>query len=60
MKKIRLDTGTSPTRGVYWILKPYWKRGVLDDQHWAYVVACLKRIERRCEECEEEAIIKMI
>jgi hypothetical protein len=60
MKKIRLETGMSPTRGVYWMLKPYWRMGILDDQHWAYIITCLRRIERRCEKCKEEMIIKAI
>ena len=31
----------SPTRGIYWVLKPYWEMKTIDDQHWAYVLACI-------------------
>jgi len=60
MHKMRQDDGISPTRGIYWILKPYWKDGILDDQHWAYVIACLHLIEVRCVECKEDMIIKAL
>jgi hypothetical protein len=43
------------TGAVYWIMRPYHKRKVLDDQHWAYLCSCLKRIEEACKTyCEGE------
>jgi hypothetical protein len=49
----------SPTRGIYWALKPYWQRKALDDQHWAYVLACLRKIETRCRECRDLAEVNL-
>ncbi len=36
------------TGGIYWALKPYHKLGRIEDQHWAYINVCLKRIEQAC------------
>lgn len=44
----------SPTRAIYNVLKPYWKRQELNDQDWAYVLVCLRKIETRCAECKAE------
>lgn len=56
MEKLRQGADElSPTRGIYWVLKPYWARQALDDQHWAYVLACLRKVETRCKECREQA-----
>jgi len=60
MHEIRLANSASPTREIYWILKPYWRGRKLDDQHWVYIVSCLRQIETRCAECKEEMIIKAI
>lgn len=41
------------TGGIYWIMKPYHKTHQIDDQHWAYLCVCLKRIEKACKaRCE--------
>jgi hypothetical protein len=54
VEKLRLGPDeASPTRGIYWVLKPYWKGNTIDDQHWAYVLACLRKIETRCRECRD-------
>ena len=43
------------TGGIYWVLKPYWRQHVIDDQHWAYVLKLLKRIEGACDDTETKA-----
>lgn len=54
MEKLRQgEDEMSPTRGIYWMLKPYWEQKAIDDQHWAYVLACLRRVETRCRECQD-------
>ena len=36
------------TGGIYWIIQPYHKARLVEDQHWAYLCVCLKRIEQAC------------
>jgi hypothetical protein len=48
---VRNKNGLSPTREIYNRLKPYWKSKKLNDQDWAVVLVCLRRIEKRCATC---------
>ena len=61
---LRDDNELSPTRAIYLRLKPLWEAGTLDDQDWAYVLVCLRRIEKNqnlnCMECLERALIEAI
>ena len=39
------------TASISGILRPYWKQGKIPDQHWALVLAKLRKIEKACDEC---------
>lgn len=64
MPKYRDEDGLSPTRAIYLRLKPLWEAHLLDDQDWAYVLVCLRRIEQgqqlNCMECIERKLIEAI
>ena len=45
-----LETAPNITCAVVSILKPYWKRKVLEDQDYALILAKLRELERLCRE----------
>ena len=61
---LRDENGLSPTRAIYLRLKPLWKAHRFDDQDWAYICCCLRRIESgqnlKCMECLERKLIEAI
>lgn len=49
--RLRNEDGLSPTREIYNRLKPYWEAKKLDDQDWAVILLCLRKVERKCATC---------
>lgn len=50
MESLRIN-GESPTRVIQSRLRPYWKARALDDQDWAMILLCLRKIELKCPFC---------
>lgn len=64
MAKLRDENALSPTRGIFYVVRGYWQRGILSDRDWAKILAYLRDIEcgqhAKCLGCRERELIKSI